>query len=156
MHGFVHEMRKCCIFRCAENPVFCTALILCLARALCFGFMSCVGSCNKNNVIFKNTVACIVICRQEGGGRFPVFGPPLQMQDKLTTKIPIELENFYMFLHEMNSYKQYNEIIQQSQIYLTQNISSPRCADDRSCFRNAFDMHLKCMQIHSINALRAQ
>ena len=20
MHGFLHEMRKCCIFRCAENP----------------------------------------------------------------------------------------------------------------------------------------
>ena len=56
----------------------------------------------------------------------------------------------------MNINKQYTETIWQSQIYLTQKtISAPHCAMDWACFRNAFDKHLKCKQIHSICALRA-
>ena len=67
------------------------------------------------------------------------------MKDKLTKKILTE--NFFMILHDMNIYQLCKE---KNHKYILHKISSPRCAEDRACFKNAFNVHLKCIQIHLI------
>ena len=60
------------------------------------------------HIIIRWSVLLYAVTKVEGDFRY--LGPPsqiLQMKDKLTTKIPTELEFVYVFIHEMNIYKQY-------------------------------------------------
>ena len=91
-----------------------------------------------------------VICRQEGDARF--MGPPLQMKDKLTKKI--STVTVLEFLYDFTDYDD-SQTIRRNKAYTFYSIiSSPRCAVHRVCFRNAFNMHLKCIPIHLSSALR--
>ena len=60
---------------------------------------------------YKNTVARIVICRQDGSGRVPVFVASSPTVGQTHNENPNRVRIFICFLHEMNIYKQYNETI---------------------------------------------
>ena len=86
-------------------------------------------------------------------GYFQLMGSPLRKcrtnSQRKSQQILNVLYGFYLrWIFINNTMKQLN-----NHKYMWPKINSPRCAEDRACFRNVFDMHLKCMQIHSICAL---
>ena len=123
-------------FRLPTNNTLCTyGSVDCLQNAvLLFKFAY---------VTYKNTVARIVICRQDGRGRFPVYGASSPTIGQLTQKFQ-QSYNCYMFF----TWDEYLQTIQWTNLTITNTFDTKTVHHAVSRTGLASEMHLICIEMH--------
>ena len=107
-------------------------------------------------VTYKNTVASIVTCRQDGRGRSPDYWASSPNVAQTHNENPNKVRMFMWFLYEMNIFKQYNDTISQSQMQLTHtqkkkkrsaHLAVPRTESASEMYLTAFKTHVNAFHL---------